>query len=89
MLGMPLSISISHDNYSCLVEVLEEISENGKDGVEAAETTGILAQIHKFSFLILLTTFDRIPGLTKPLSDTLQVKHLNLSSALDLVDSMI
>ena len=32
-----LSISISHDNYSCLVEVLEEISENGKDGVEAAE----------------------------------------------------
>ena len=83
------AVNLYKSRYSFLVEVLEEISENGKDGVEAAEATGILAQIHNFSFLILLTTFDRILGLTKPLSDTLQVKHLNLSSALDLVDSVI
>ena len=31
---------------------MEKISENGKDGVEAAEATGILAQT--FSFLILV-----------------------------------
>ena len=72
-----------------MVESLEEIIENRKDGVEAAEATGILAQIRNFSFLVLLTTFDSILGLTKPLSDTLQVKHLNLSTAMELVGSVI
>ena len=71
------------------MEALEEVIENSRDRTEAAEATGILVQIRKFSFLIFLTTFDSILGLTKPLSDALQVKHLNLSAALELVDSII
>ena len=70
------------------MEALEEVIENSSDRTEAAEATGILAQIQKF-FLILLTTFDSILGLTKPLSDVFQVKHVNLSAALELVDSVI
>lgn len=69
------------------MEALEHVIENSSDRTEAAEATGILAQI-KFSFLIL-TTFDSILGLTKPLSDALQAKHLNLSAALELVDSIV
>ena len=84
-----LAVNLYKSRYGCLVEALEEIIENGNDRTEAAEATGILAQIQKFSFLILLTTFDSILGLTKPLSDALQVKHLNLSAALELVDSII
>ena len=72
-----------------MVEALEEAIENSNDMIEAAEATGIPAKIRKFSFVILLITFDSILGLTKPLSDALQVKHLNLSAALELVDSII
>ena len=75
--------------YGCLVEALEEVIENSSDRTEAAEATGILAQIQKFSFVVLLTTFDSILGLTKPLSDALQAKNLNLAAALELVDSII
>ena len=74
--------------YGCLVEVLEKVIENSGDRTEAAEATGILAQIQQF-FLILLTTFNSILGLTKPLSDALQVKHLHLSAVFELVDSII
>jgi hypothetical protein len=83
------AVNLYKSRYDCLVEALEEVIENSNDRTEAAEATGILAQIQKFSFLILLTTFDSILGLTKPLSDALQVKHLNLSAALELVDSVI
>ena len=83
-----LAVNLYKSRYTCLIEALEEVIENGSDRTEAAEATGILAQIQKFSFLVLLTTFDSILGLTKPLSDALQVKHLNLSAALELVDSI-
>ena len=81
-----LAVNMYRSRYGCLVEALEEVIENSSDRTEAA---GILAQIQKFSFLILLTTFDSILGLTKPLSDALQAKNLNLSAALELVDSII
>ena len=71
------------------MEALEEVIENSNDRTEAAEATSILAQTQKFFFLILLTAFDSILGLTKPLSDALQVKHLNLTAALELVDFII
>ena len=58
--------------------------EKGKDRTEAAEASGILTQIQKSSFLVLLSTFDTSLGLTKPLSDAFQVKH---SAALELVNS--
>ena len=48
--------------YECLVEALEEVIDNSSDRTEAAEATGILAQIHSFSFLVFVTTFDCIPN---------------------------
>ena len=84
-----LAVNLYKSRYGCLVEALEHVIENSSDRTVAAEAIGILAQIQKFSFLILLTTFDSILGLTKPLSDVLQAKHLNLSAALELVDSIV
>ena len=79
------AVNVYKSQYDCLVEALEEAIENSSDRTEA---TGILTRIQKFSFLVL-TTFDSILGLTKPLSDALQVKHLNLSATLESVDSVI
>ena len=62
-----LAVNLYKSRYGCLVEALEHVIENSSGRTEAAEATGILAQIQKFSFLILLTTFDSILGLTKPL----------------------
>lgn len=83
-----LAVNLYKSRYGCLVEALEHVIENSSDKTEAAVATGILAQIQKFSFLVL-TTFDSILGLTKPLSDALQAKHLNLSAALELANSIV
>ena len=82
------AVNLYKCRFLCLVEALDELIEESRDRTEAAEACGILTQIQKFSFLVLLSTFDSILGLTKPLSDMLQVKHLNLSTALELVDSI-
>lgn len=82
------AVNLYKSRFMCLVETLDELIEVSRDRTEAAEACGILSQIQKFSFLVLLSTFDSVLGLTKPLSDTLQIKHLNLSTALELVDSI-
>lgn len=79
-----LTVSLYKSRFSCLAKALNELVEKGKDRTEAAEASGILTQIQKSSFLVLLSTFDTSLGLTKPLSDAFQVKH---SAALELVNS--
>uniref|UniRef100_A0A1X7U5U3 TTF-type domain-containing protein n=1 Tax=Amphimedon queenslandica TaxID=400682 RepID=A0A1X7U5U3_AMPQE len=83
------AVNMFKSRYDCLVEALDEIIDKSRDGIEAAEARGILSQIQCFSFLVLLMTFDGILGLTKPLSDALQAKVVNLTLALELVDTVI
>ena len=81
------AVNLYKVRFSCLLEVLDEIVVVG-NGTEAVEALGILAILKSFSFIILLMTFDSILGLTKPLSDVFQSKHLNLAAALEMVDSV-
>lgn len=81
--------NLYRSRFSCLKESLEETMENNRDRAGAAEVSGLL--IHaatEFPFILLLNTFGNIPGLTKPLFDSLQPKDLILAIALEMVDSV-
>ena len=45
-------------------------------------------QLNRYSFPVILCIFEEILGLTKPLSDHLQSQNLDLSHAMDLVESV-
>ena len=66
---------------------LGTIIHNFTDRAEAAESVGLSVQLQEFSFLFFLKVFNCVLRLTKPLSDTLQAKQLNLATAIDLVYS--
>ena len=83
------AVNLFQSRYDCLVEVFDQIVENSSDRVEAAEAMGLLTQIQKCKFVVLLSIFQDILGVTKPLSDMLQAKDLDLASAMELVDAVI
>lgn len=68
-----------------LVDTLLEIAENDRDAEKAVTARGILHQVK--SFLISLVAFDRILSCTKDLSDQLQSSHVDLATAVELVES--
>ena len=74
--------------YECIVDALEGIVEDSRDRVEAAEATGLSCQLQNLSFVLLLCVFKDVLGVTKPLSDHLQSKDLNLAITIELVDSV-
>ena len=82
-----VAIQVFSSRYKCIVAALSTIVESSTDRSEAAEATGILLQLQVFSFILYLTIFDDVLGLTKPLSDMLQTKHLDLATAMELVDA--
>ena len=75
--------------YRYLIEALEEIIDNSRNRCEAAEAIGLFSQMKQFSFLILLQTFQNLLGVTKPLSDVLQGKELDLSNAMHMVNALL
>ena len=81
------AVQLFLNRYECLILALESIVDESTDRSEAAEAVGLLAQLQEFSFIFFLQAFDCVLGLTKPLSDTLQTKQLDLATAIDLVDS--
>ena len=70
--------------FECLILALVAIID---DSTDRAEAVGLSAQLQEFAFLFFLQVFNSVLGLTKPLSDTLQTKQLNLATAIDLVGS--
>lgn len=81
------AIQVFLNRFECLILALEVIVDESKDRSEAAEAVGLSVQLQEFSFLLFLQVFYCVLGVTKPLSDTLQTKQLNLATAIDLVDS--
>ena len=81
------AVQLFLNRYECLILVLESIIDLSTDRSEAAEAVGLSIQLQEFSFVFFLQVFDCVLGLTKPLSDTLQTKQLNLATAIDLVDA--
>uniref|UniRef100_A0A8C2DXL4 TTF-type domain-containing protein n=1 Tax=Cyprinus carpio TaxID=7962 RepID=A0A8C2DXL4_CYPCA len=74
------------DRLPAVLHVLEQISseDNGDRSVDAR---GLLAQID-LTFIALLTTFQKLLGTTKRLSDLLQAPSLDLAIAVDLIESL-
>lgn len=81
------AVQLFLNRFESLILALETIIDDSTDRAEAAEAVGLSVQLQEFSFLFFLQVFNCILGLTKPLSDTLQAKQLNLATAIDLVDS--
>ena len=81
------AVQLFLNRFECLILALETIIDDSTDRAEAAEAVGLSVQLQEFSFLFFLQVFNCVLGLTKPLSDTLQAKQLNLVTAIDLVDS--
>ena len=81
------AVQLFLNHFERLILALETITDDSTDRAEAAEAVGLSVQLQEFGFLLFLQVFNCILGLTKPLSDTLQAKQLNLATAIDLVDS--
>lgn len=72
--------------FDSILLTVEEVAES-QDVSKAIEARGLYHQLHSFSFLISLITFDRILTCTKQCSDKLQCSSLDLSLALELVSA--
>ena len=57
------AVNLYKSRFACLIEALDDLIEESRDRTEAAEASGILSQIQKFFFLVLLSTFDSILSL--------------------------
>lgn len=64
--------------FDSILLTVEEVAES-QDASKAIEARGLYHQLHSFSFLISLITFDRILTCTKQLSDKLQCSSIDLS----------
>ena len=70
--------------FDSILLTVEEVAES-QDVNKAIEARGLYHQLHSFSFLVSLISFDRILTCTKQLSDHLQSSTLDLSLASELV----
>ena len=70
--------------FDSILSVMEDVGD-GSDIDKAIEARGLYHQIHSFSFIVSLVTFDKILSCTKHLSDQLQGKTVDLSIATDLI----
>ena len=70
--------------FDSILSVMEDVAD-GSDIDKAIEARGLYHQIHSFSFIVSLVTFDKILSCTKHLSDQLQGKTVDLSIATDLI----
>ena len=83
-----MAVHLFQTRYECFLEALDyNIIESLRDRSAAAEAHGLVMQL-KSLFLAILCMFEEILGLTKPLSNHLQSKELDLSCAIDLVESI-
>lgn len=82
-----VAVELFQTRNDCLLDALYDI-QNCRDRSAAAESQGLIMQLEEFSFIVYLCIFEEILGLTKPWSDHLQAKELDLSCAMDLVESI-
>lgn len=79
-----LALNAISSTFDSLIETLECLAEDN-DKAKAVEAIGLLHQVHSFKFVATLIIFDRIFSITKSLSDQLQAKNLDFSSATSLI----
>ena len=82
-----MAVHLFQTHYDCLLEALND-TQSSRDRSAAAESHGLMIQLKSLSFLVILCIFKEVLGLTKPFSDHLQAKELDLACAIDLVESI-
>ena len=74
--------------YPALLETLEDTAD-GTDRMKAIEATGILAGLKSYDFVVSLTVYKKVLGITSKLSDVLQKESLDYGSAASLIQATI
>lgn len=82
------SISSIMATFSAVLETLEHVV-NGDDRERAIEGRGILNGIKSFSFIVSLTVYKKVFGISAQLSDVLQSRSLDIGNAATLVLAML
>ena len=59
------------------------------DRMKAIEATGILAGLKSYDFIVCLTVYKKVLGITSKLSDVLQKESLDYGSAASLIQASI
>lgn len=75
------------DRLPAIKQVLQELTQERR-GEQSSEARGLLAQLD-LEFVVHLVTFRKLFGETKILSDMLQAPDLDLSTAVDLVETLV
>ena len=78
------SISSIMATFSAVLETLEHVV-NGDDRERAIEGHGILNGNKSFSFIVSLTVYKKVFGISAQLSDVLQSRSLDIGNAATLV----
>ncbi|XP_066322825.1 uncharacterized protein [Miscanthus floridulus] len=75
--------------WSSVLEVLENISEDGTDGEKKTTTSGLIQRMESFEFVFILHLMIRVLGMTQDLSQCLQKKNQNIVRAIGLIGSVM
>ena len=75
--------------WSSVLEVLENISEDGIDGEKKTTASGLIQRIESFEFVFILHLMIRVLGLTQEISQCLQRKNQNIVRAIGLIGSVM
>ncbi|KAG7555831.1 Ribonuclease H-like superfamily, partial [Arabidopsis suecica] len=73
--------------FSCIVEVLEYIENEGVDDLKRRQAHGLLNYFHSFDFVFYLQMMIHLLGLTESLSMALQRRDQDILNAMSLVKS--
>ena len=74
--------------YSALLETLEQTAD-GTDRMKAIEVTGILDGLKSYDFVVSLTAYKKVLGITSKLLDVLQKESLDYGGAANLIEASI
>jgi hypothetical protein len=75
--------------WGSVLEVLENISEDGTDGEKKTTASGLIQRMESFEFVFILHLMIKILGRTQDLSQCLQRKNQNIVRAIGLIGSVM
>jgi len=75
--------------WESVLEVLENISDDGTDGEKKTLASGLIEKIESFQFVFILHLMIRVLGITQDLSQCLQKKNQNIIRAIGLIGAVM
>ena len=77
------------ENFSAIVQALDEIEESSHNGRIASEASGLRHQMLKFEFLTCLLVLKDLLTKCRTVSDYLQREDIDIVTALEVVDTTV